>query len=86
MDLEHAEIARPLAALAALAVTPLAVAPLAVALAVALLLATASCGGGAAEHLCVELQHARGGEEDDDLVPGEGEGSGSGYSVIGLGL
>ena len=71
VDLEHAEIARPLAALAALAVTPLAVA-----LAVPLLLAAAPCGGGAAEHLCVELQHARGGEEDDDLVPGEGEGSG----------
>ena len=79
MDLEHAEIARPLAALAALAVTPLAVA-----LAVPLLLAAAPCGGGAAEHLCVELQHARGGEEDDDLVPGEGEGEG--YNVMGLGL
>ena len=53
MDLEHAEIGRPLAPLA-----PLAVA--------------ASCGGGAAEHLGVKLQHARGGEEDDDLVPGWG--------------
>ena len=53
MDLEHAEIGRPLA--------PLAVA----------LLRAASCGGGAAaEHLGVKLQHARGGEEDDDLVPG----------------
>ena len=63
MDLEHAEIARRLA--------PLTVPPLAVALILA-----ASSGGGTAEHLGVQLQHARGGEEDDDLVPGEGEGSG----------
>ena len=59
MDLQHAQIGRALA-------------PLGVALRVGVLLA-ASCGG-AADHVGVELEHARGGEEDDDLVPGIGLG------------
>ena len=57
VDLQHAQIGRALA-------------PLGVALGVEVLVA-ASCGG-AAYHLGVELEHARGGEEDDDLVPGSG--------------
>ena len=57
MDLQHAQIGRALA-------------PLGVALRVGVLLA-APCGG-AADHVGVELEHARGGEEDDDLVPGYG--------------
>ena len=32
----------------------------------------AACRGGGADHVRVELEHARGGEEDDDLVPGPG--------------
>jgi len=57
VDLQHAQIGRALA-------------PLGVALRVGVLLA-ASRGGGA-DHVGVELEHARGGEEDDDLVPGQG--------------